>query len=497
MMSYWAQIYEDELVYSLLARMYVRSGYTSYRYMAEDILASATARIDFEFINHYTSGALSLLTKEMSLAELIDKHTMFNYYARFMRTETRREAHTALLNMECKRFYQNISMNKNRQGEIRFLRYCALCAQEDRARYGEAYFHRSHQMRQVKICAKHFCKLIDTDIQITSTKSSMLKTAEECIKESDIGFKYCENEKERNFVAYVNKVFQQSLDLSLETNIGDFLHSRLAYTKYLSQRGEIRQMTQLFDDYIAFYADMDITGFSMRWHVDKIFTSERSNTFGVCLMAFFLGISASDLVKMEIASGEKQSDIYDKEIRRLHAQGFNYAQIARRMNASYDVVKSIGEGRYGKYHYCKENKQKCGAKKRDWDTLDAQMLSKVKMLIDEMEGDGSTRPCRVSSGRVERLLGLKEGQLMRLTQCMNYMLAHIVSVEEHWMRTLVWAVRELKRDGETVNRTGILRLTNLRVKNIMSALNYLDTVDDRACADILRALFLDSMTTDA
>ena len=496
MMSYWSQIYEDELVYSLLARMYVRSGYTSYRYMAEDILASATARIDFEFINHYTASTLSLLTREMSFAELIDKHTMFNYYARFMRTETRREAHTALLNMECKRFYQNISMNKNRQGEIRFLRYCALCAQEDRARYGEAYFHRSHQMRQVKICAKHFCKLIDTDIQITSTKGSILKTAEDCIG-SRTSIEYCENEKERKFISYVNEVFQHSLNVSDDVDIGEFLNSRLIGTQYLSRRGEKRYMEMLCNDYNAFYTDMDISGFSARWHVDKIFTSERSNTFGVCLMAFFLGVSAGDLVKMEIASGEKQSDIYDREIHRLHAQGFNYAQIARRMNASYDVVKSIGEGRYGKYHYCKESRQKSGAKKKDWDTLDARMLSKVKMLIDEMEGDGSTRPCRVSVGRVERLLGLKERQLMHLTQCMNYMLSHIVTVEEHWMITLVWAVRELKRDGETVNRTGILRLTNLRVKNIMSALNYLDTVDDRACADVLSALFLDSMTTDA
>ena len=36
-------------------------------------------------------------------------------------------------------------------------------------------------------------------------------------------------------------------------------------------------------------------------------------------------------------------------------------EIAKRLNASYDVVKSIGEGRYGIYHTQSGNPRKCGA----------------------------------------------------------------------------------------------------------------------------------------
>mgnify|MGYP007025240110 CR=1 FL=1 len=39
-----------------------------------------------------------------------------------------------------------------------------------------------------------------------------------------------------------------------------------------------------------------------------------------------------------------------------------YPEIAKRLNASYNVVKPVGGGRYGKYSYGKETHQKCGAK---------------------------------------------------------------------------------------------------------------------------------------
>ena len=47
--------------------------------------------------------------------------------------------------------------------------------------------------------------------------------------------------------------------------------------------------------------------------------------------------------------GTKQKQqLFDEEVHRLHEQGLNYMEISKRLGASYDVVKSIGEGRYGR-----------------------------------------------------------------------------------------------------------------------------------------------------
>ena len=62
-------------------------------------------------------------------------------------------------------------------------------------------------------------------------------------------------------------------------------------------------------------------------------------------MALFLKIPTDVLVNRRLPEKSKQQ-LFDAEIHRLHKQGLKYPEIANRLNASYDVVKSIGEGRY-------------------------------------------------------------------------------------------------------------------------------------------------------
>lgn len=39
-----------------------------------------------------------------------------------------------------------------RTGTDRYLKYCPICAEEDRQKYGEAYWHRSHQIAKLPKC---------------------------------------------------------------------------------------------------------------------------------------------------------------------------------------------------------------------------------------------------------------------------------------------------------------------------------------------------------
>lgn len=104
-------------------------------------------------------------------------------------------------------------------------------------------------------------------------------------------------------------------------------------------------MSLLFQDFASFFKEIDNIPIKERWQLQKMMSSDRLSMYEVCLVALFLGVSADELVKMSLPE-KTQSEYFDEKIRILHAQGLKYPEIARRMNASYDVVKAIGEGRY-------------------------------------------------------------------------------------------------------------------------------------------------------
>ena len=57
MISFFPDIYPDELLYSQLARYYAKSGYTSYIFAAEDLYEKRTVKPDIEFVNPLTKDA--------------------------------------------------------------------------------------------------------------------------------------------------------------------------------------------------------------------------------------------------------------------------------------------------------------------------------------------------------------------------------------------------------------------------------------------------------
>lgn len=487
MINYLPKPYGDELAYSLVSRAYAQSGYFHYRYFAKEVFEVSTIRPDFEFLNPYTHKFLSLFTNYKPLADIIFKHTMFPYYARFMPMKKRVEAFNALSAFESKLFYQKLTMNKSKTCDVRYLRYCPLCVKEDRKQFGETYWHRVHQIRHISICPQHLCFLINSNIPITSTASPILITAEDCIE--DMSVRHCTNIVECRVVQYMAEVFKAPFDLVLDIKMGDYFNSKLIGTPYLSQRGEQRYMSKLHQDYLEFYREVNIEGFCERWHLDKLFSSERYSAFGICLMAMFLGIPPTDLVAPKIPTTSPPNE-FDAEVFRLHLQGLNYAQIARQMGASYNVVKSIGEGRYKKHYITKPTPKKGGVKRKDWEILDFQMLPKVKELVTQMSTLGNIRPSKVSVGRIERLLGLSEKQIDKLPKCKKFIQEHTITQEEFWAQTVAWAIRQLQMDVKPIHITNIQKMTNMRKRHIVCAVPYLSQYVDKETVVLINALLI-------
>ncbi len=195
--------------------------------------------------------------------------------------------------------YSNLlAISKQKNGEARYLRYCPLCAKEDRNVYGETYWHRAHQMMGVNFCPKHGCSLMNSSIMINAKASPNLTTAEFEIKE--IGNITYGNELEIKLVQYIWEVFQADMAMENDVEAGKFLHSRLYGTKYVSVRGEQRNIRLFAEDFLAFYESLSGEGLSELWQMQKIFNGYRFNCFEVCQMAMFQGISIEDLCNMKL-----------------------------------------------------------------------------------------------------------------------------------------------------------------------------------------------------
>lgn len=423
-----------------------------------------------------------LPVKDMTMEDVVLKHTMFSYYGRFLPLERRQRAFQALVSMQGN--YHNLLPIPTKKGNAdRRLRYCPMCADEDRQAYGETYWHRTHQMIGMAACPVHGCYLMDSSVIISGQMPPMLKSAEEVIPISEVVTRA--NEMERRLAVYMGAVFRADVDMQLDIAAGQFLYSRMANTKYRSIRGEQRNIKLFHADFVEFYKELSGNWFTELWQIQKVLTNDRINFYEICLLAMFLAVPAVELVNMKLPA-KSQQQLFDEEVYRLHDEGLRYPEIAERLNASYSVVKAIGERRYGTYHKPPKTPLKSGVKPQDWQQIDNDTLPLVKDAIRQLRGGGIARPKRVTVFAVEKLLRLPSKQIaLSLPQCLAEIRKHEESQEQYWAREVVWAANQLRIAGIPLAWRRIRELTNMRPQNFRTCLPYVaDFADEEMVAQL-------------
>lgn len=488
MIATFPTVLDDELVYSVLCRFFDRSGILSYRHAAEALFLNKMAKPVIEFVNEYTDDVLALLLKHNSMEELILQHTMAPYYMRFLDLPRRTAAMKALTSMD-NSYWQHLLLPSNRtkgKDTKRYLRFCPICAREDRARHGETYWHRSHQLRHIDVCPIHGCSLKESEIAITTEGPPALVSAE-----SVVPLQYdalpCENELQLRLAQYVNDVFHAPMNMRSTVTTGAFFRSRLEGTPYISLRGERRNLRLLYQDFSRFYASIPNHPLSEMWQVEKLFCNHNHSMVPVCMMGLFLDIFVQDLCAPSLPE-KTQAQRFDEEVLRLHEQGLKYPAIAKRMNAALELVKKVGEGRAIKWYDGERRRfvsPNSGPKKLDYNALDAEYLPKVKAAVTELYGKNGERPHRVTVTSIESMLSIPTYRMGNCPRCMEVIRLYLEKQEQYWARESVWAAKQLIRDGIPLSKTRLLQLINLRVKNYERCIPYLPLFAD---GDLLQQL---------
>lgn len=482
MISFFPELYPDELIYSAFARYLDKSGYGTYRAAVEDIFEKSLSKPDILFVNKLKSEVIDVLTKQKPWERIVAEHSMFPYFGRFLFQDRRRKAFLSMINMDGKH-RDLLQMPKDGNSDILYLKYCPSCCKRDREIYGETYWHREHQMYGINVCAKHKCHLINSRIPLRSSATPGFFSAETSTEE-EIPTPY-NNNLEIKLAQYITDAFHEEV-VDTITPFHLFLHEKVAGSKYTSPRGEHKNVSLFYQDFADYYAELDNNPVQEQWQFKKICDGKTHRMKEICMLAMFIGVPSSELVAMQMPE-ELHMEAFDRRIRDLHNQGLKYPQIAEIMGASYHLCKTIGNGRYYKYNKGRTI-NRGGVKSRDWDEYDKKLLPHVKEAITVIYSGKGSRPRRVTINAVAKYIGITAKRFDNLKLCCEEIQNNYESNEEYWAREMVFFYDQLKREGGPIAATALTRMTNAKRKNLEKGVKYLELYTDADTARTIEAV---------
>lgn len=443
MIVYMPTIYPDELVYSWFCRYYVHSGCFSHKMALQELYCKKSDYLSKEFIGNLNKAAMEQIDKIYSLDKLVLDHTMYPQYARFIPLTEKKEALHHLGHDSCDVHYLFPVLPRN-DGE-RYLRFCPLCVKEDREIYGEAYWHRKHQIRNMSICTKHKCRLIESNVQAKSEQSFTFCPAESYTYDGEAVF---ENDSLAiQYMEYLVSVFESVMDFESDIPISSILYDGMSRTKYLKPSGRSRYTKMLAEDINIFYENMGVCNIVSVYQIQRILLGSLSEFSAICQIAFFLGMRAE----------------------KLTASSLTVEQIKQEQDS----------------HYMRNTAPV------DWELLDREMapvLEKVIKAVYDGTGNENGRPERVSEKLVYREMNLLGHQLENMPQCKAIFKKYTESYPESWARKIIWAYRKLEEEGKSICWTDIRKISGVKKKNFGLAVPCLMKYTDDAIVESIMKL---------
>ncbi len=428
MIAYMPTIYPDELVYSWFCRYYVHSGCFSHKMALQELYCKKSDYLSKEFIGNLNKEAMEQIDKIYPLDKLVLDHTMYPQYARFIPLTEKKKALYHLGHDSCDAHYLFPVLPRN-DGE-RYLRFCPLCVKDDRKTYGEAYWHRKHQIRNMGICTRHKCRLMESSVPAKSEQSFTFCPAESYTYDSEAVFE--NNSLAIQYMEYLVSVFESVMDFESDIPISSILYDGMSRTKYLKPSGRSRYTKMLAEDINIFYENMGVCNIVSVYQIQRILLGSLSEFSAICQIAFFLGMRAE----------------------RLTASSLTVEQIKQEQDS----------------HYMRNTAPV------DWELLDREMapvLEKVIKAVYDGTANENGRPERVSEKLVYREMNLLGHQLENMPQCKAIFEKYTESYPETWARKITWAYKKLEEEGKPFGWTDIRRISGVKKKNFQAIVPYL------------------------
>lgn len=313
MMTFFPVPYEDEVLYSVLARYHVRSGNISYKATMRDLFGSTSVAAVMDLPSNIHNLVNNMpLNSRYTEEYLIKNHTLFQFYSAFLPPERSEQVFQSMKGENGGSIYTRTGIMASSIVLNQYFKFCPTCTEEDKLQYGELYWHRVHQIPGVLVCPKHYVPLYNSLVLVRGYNKYQYRAASEenCVK-PDID------------VIYAADVFEKLVRLAEDAQVllnSDFEKRNIEWYKeqYLAKMMEMGFATvngkvyrkRLIKEFINYYGEefLDMVQSSVdvdndsNWLMDMIRKKNKTaHPIRHLLLSQFLGISLQDLfnIKME------------------------------------------------------------------------------------------------------------------------------------------------------------------------------------------------------
>ena len=260
--------YQDELIYSVIARYAVHNGILSPKYLTEELFNNRNLTPTYDLPSHIDTLA-SYLPDQYNALTLISQHTLLPIYQIFQTDTVMRHAMQALRSEQYQSLHTKLGKNASRIKSVSFFRFCPDCWQEQMEQYGEVYWKRSWQITGYEYCTKHKQPLFMSSIPCNGIDRKFYFAHLNALKDSSrLAFNPQDSRHHIELAELIEELLAHSTSISIPdfSTISDAYFLILKDSELLSGRKNINyeKVRQLVIEYwgesfLAYYqlADLD------------------------------------------------------------------------------------------------------------------------------------------------------------------------------------------------------------------------------------------------
>lgn len=145
----------DETLFSLASRYHRLSGNRDARTTCLQLFGNGRASTSHDFPSGLKQFESRTRGKLGTIESILHEHTVLPYYLRFRCSDLEDYAIETLGGSNRGEIKSRLGMLASGVGANNPLKTCRLCLEEDKAKYGVSYWHRSHQLPGSWICLEH------------------------------------------------------------------------------------------------------------------------------------------------------------------------------------------------------------------------------------------------------------------------------------------------------------------------------------------------------
>lgn len=412
-MNFFPTPYPDEILYSTLARYCMRSGNIKEIHNFEDLFGTRNCIAVMELSTQLDALIENMPVGTKYTAEyFIYKHTLFPFLAAFIPKERAEKIIETMRNGEGAVSYMRIGLISNSINLNKYFRFCPECFKEDIERFGEPYWHRSHQVTGVFVCLKHKIPLCDSTelIRAGNRQRFISASCKNCIVEKEISYSNDLMKKMLWMAGDVEILLNNQFGFKKTEWFRNQFRVKLIEKGYARMNNYIHQK-KLKQDFVDFYGheylalvQSPVSVNSGGWLPDMVRNNDRT-TYSIryLLLARFLEIPVADLFNTKLGSNDEDEnnidayqELWDQRLIELTQSGLSIREISDILKSSTKTIRKAidrleieefwkfnGGGKYlhSKFTDTEEFRMKRERLREKWLELHAQYPNKSSSQI--------------------------------------------------------------------------------------------------------------------